>query len=365
MNDDVQILKKYDKMVLFFVLYTVFFFSFLKTLDYTIPFVLAFAVSVVLVRPLRWLRRKTGRNINSTVLVAFSTVLFYGTIGTLLVLLVIRLIAQLTQLIMNMADYLNDHYEEIFAWLQRQYEWVILNMQALDESLIESGNELIQELISSFRDFFMRAASVAGSVAWASLSNVPFLFLVIVFTVILTYFLSKKMLEDPGFLYKYIPASDDQKVRIRSIFVEGKTMLVRYSLSYLLIIGITGLISLVVYIILGIPYALLFALITAVFDLLPILGVGGVYVPLALYYFAQGNYTIPIWLGILWAVISVGRNIWEPKIVSSSLDINPIATIAAIFIGLRLSGLVGMFYLISMMVCFKVLQKVGVLDTFT
>jgi predicted PurR-regulated permease PerM len=43
---------------------------------------------------------------------------------------------------------------------------------------------------------------------------------------------------------------------------------------------------------------------------------------------------------------------------------NPIITIMAIFIGLKLNGIIGMFYLMFMAVGYKVFQKVGVLDTF-
>jgi predicted PurR-regulated permease PerM len=141
-------------------------------------------------------------------------------------------------------------------------------------------------------------------------------------------------------------------------------MVVRYSLSYLLIIMITGVISMIGYLILGIPYALILGLVTAFLDLLPVLGVSAAYIPLAIYYFTQGNMTIPIGLGILWIIVAVGRNIWEPRILSSSLNINPIITIMAIFIGLKLAGIIGMFFLIFMAVGFKVLQTVGVLDRF-
>ena len=357
-------IKKYDKILIYLVLYTIVVITFFKTLPYTIPFVLAFIVASIVSPVIKKLISWTNNQINQNLLILATLMTFYGIIGTLITALTIRLVNQTALFIVNTVSYINDNYDSIVNWFQDQYEWIVSNVQSLDPAIIESGSEMLSSTLNSLKDVLISMGKVIGGFAIDTVAGLPTLMLIVIFTVVCSFFFTKKFINNPGFIYNYLPTSDKQENRVRDVITEGRNMIVRYSLSYLLIILITGVISMIGYLILGIPYALVLGLLTAFLDLLPILGVSAAYVPLAIYYFAQGNITIPVGLGILWIIVAVGRNIWEPRILSSSLDINPIITIMAIFIGLKVAGIIGMFFLIFMAVGFKVLQTVGVLDRF-
>ncbi len=357
-------IKKYDKILIYLVLYTIVVITFFKTLPYTIPFVLAFIIASIVSPVIKKLITWTKNKINQNLLILATLLTFYGIIGTLITALTIRLVNQTALFIVNTVSYINDNYDSIVNWFQDQYEWIVSNVQSLDPAIIESGSEMLSSTLNSLKDVLISMGRVIGGFAIDTVAGLPTLMLIVIFTVVCSFFFTKKFINNPGFIYNYLPTSDKQENRVRDVITEGRNMIVRYSLSYLLIILITGVISMIGYLILGIPYALVLGLLTAFLDLLPILGVSAAYVPLAIYYFAQGNITIPVGLGILWIIVAVGRNIWEPRILSSSLDINPIITIMAIFIGLKVAGIIGMFFLIFMAVGFKVLQTVGVLDRF-
>lgn len=357
-------IKKYDKIVIYFVAYTIIFFTFMNTLPYTLPFVLALIISSALVPVIRLLRRWTKAKISNNLLILFSLLIFYGIIGTLITYLIILMVNQSTLLVTNIIEYVNTNYEGIAKWIQGQYDWLISNLQNLDPGIIESGRNMLETMLTSLKDLLLSVGSAIGSFALTMITQIPNLLLIIIFTIICSFFFTKLFLNESGTVYKYLPTSKKDENRLEYIIKEGKNMVIRYGLSYLLVIFITGAISTVAYMIMGVPYALIWGILTAFLDLLPILGVSAAYVPMALYYMAMGNYTIPIGLGILWIIVAVGRNIWEPRIVASSLDLNPIITIMAIFIGLKLNGIIGLFYLMFMAVGFKVFQKVGVLDTF-
>jgi sporulation integral membrane protein YtvI len=358
-------LKKYDKMLIYFVVYTIVFFIFVETLPYTIPFVLAFFVAAIVSPMVKKIIKWTKNRVNDNLIVLSSLLIFYGIIGTLITALTIRLVNQTVQLITNTVIYINNNYDNIVNWFQSQYDWIVSNIQSLDPGIVESGSQMLGSTLNSLKDVLVSVGKVIGGFALDTVAGLPNLLLVVIFTVVCSFFFTKKFITNPGFIYNYLPTSHSQENRLKNIITEGKNMVIRYGLSYLLIILITGVISIVGYLILGIPYALILGIITAFLDLMPILGVSAAYVPIAIYYFSQGNVTVPIGLGILWIIVAVGRNIWEPRIVASSLDINPVITIAAIFIGLKIAGITGMFFLIFMAVGFKVLQTVGVLDTFS
>jgi len=357
-------IRKYDKILIYFVAYTITFFTFIKTLPYTIPFVLAFIVAAIVSPIVKKLIQWSKNRVNHNLVILITLLTFYGIIGTLITAITIRLINQIVELVVNTVTYINNNYDLIVNWFQNQYDWLASNIQSLDPGIVESGSEMLSSTLNSLKDVVISIGRVVGTFAINTVSGLPNLLLVIIFTVVVSFFFTKKFLKNPGFLYNYLPTSDTQEDRLKDIITAGKNMVLIYGLSYLLIIMITGMISTAGYLILGVPYALILGIITAFLDLMPVLGVSAAYVPIAIYFFSQGNLTIPIGLGILWIIVAVGRNIWEPKILSSSLNINPVITIMAIFIGLKMAGVLGMFFLIFMVVGFKVLQSVGVLDSF-
>jgi len=95
--------------------------------------------------------------------------------------------------------------------------------------------------------------------------------------------------------------------------------------------------------------------------LLPIFGIGAIYIPLIIIFFISSNYVAALGLLISYIVITIVRQIIEPKIVSSSLGINPVAVLASIFIGLKAYGLVGMLFCMFLVVFYNILKKVEVL----
>ncbi|NLB21431.1 MAG: AI-2E family transporter, partial [Clostridium sp.] len=203
-----------------------------------------------------------------------------------------------------------------------------------------------------------------GNFTLGTISALPTFMLIVIFTMVCSYFFTKKLIINPNFIYNYFPTSTRQENRVKDIFDEGKNMILRYGFSYMLIIMIPGAISFTGYLILGVPHALVLAIIAAFLDLLPVLGVSATYLPLAIYFYAQGSVQIPIGLGIMYIIVVIGRNIWEPRILSSTMNINPVFTIMALFIGLKLAGFIGVLYLITLVVGFKILQTVHVLPTF-
>ena len=93
---------------------------------------------------------------------------------------------------------------------------------------------------------------------------------------------------------------------------------------------------------LGMPYPALLALGIAVFDILPVLGTGGVLLPWAAVLFIIEEHGLAIGLLVLYLVILVVRNMVEPRIVGRQIGLHPLATLAALFLGLKLFGLVGL-----------------------
>ena len=103
--------------------------------------------------------------------------------------------------------------------------------------------------------------------------------------------------------------------------------------------------------ILGIKDAWFIAFIIAIFDVLPIVGSGGILTPWGIAYIILGDPVRGIGLLVLWGVIVVVRQIIEPKVVGSQIGLHPLLTIMALYVGLELMGglglIMGPLYLIA------------------
>lgn len=93
---------------------------------------------------------------------------------------------------------------------------------------------------------------------------------------------------------------------------------------------------------LRIPRSLLWAFVIALVDALPVFGTGTVLIPWALVCFLQGNRVLALGIAGTYATAALTRSILEPKLLGQHLGLDPLAALAALYIGCRLWGIAGM-----------------------
>ncbi|WP_040952579.1 sporulation integral membrane protein YtvI [Gorillibacterium massiliense] len=134
-------------------------------------------------------------------------------------------------------------------------------------------------------------------------------------------------------------------------------------LSTAIIMGIIiFIIVLIGFMILGVPYALALAFLTTVVDILPVLGTGTVLVPWAIYQLVLGNTFIGIGLLVLYLVTLVVRRVAEPKILGDAVGISALSALMSMFIGLKVMGLTGLFVGPLVVIIFRSMVEVGLLN---
>ena len=98
--------------------------------------------------------------------------------------------------------------------------------------------------------------------------------------------------------------------------------------------GIVAAILAVGFLFMRIDYAVLIAAVIALLDFLPMLGTGTVLLPWALFCALSD--------GLPRAAGQVTRQLIQPKMVGDSIGIDTLTTLFLLFIGYRLSGIIGM-----------------------
>lgn len=117
---------------------------------------------------------------------------------------------------------------------------------------------------------------------------------------------------------------------------------VAYTRAYLLLMLLTFAEMFLGFCIIGVRYAFLLAAVVAFVDFLPIFGAGTVLVPWAAMAFLGGDAARGAGLLIIFGVSLIVRQIAEPRIVGASLGLHPFASLAALYVGFKVYGIVGM-----------------------
>lgn len=94
---------------------------------------------------------------------------------------------------------------------------------------------------------------------------------------------------------------------------------------------------------LNVKYPLLYAVAIGFVDALPIFGSGTVMVPWAIIEGFNGDIKLGISILGLWIVMSIVRQLIEPRIVGNHIGIHPIFTLIAMYTGFKLIGVIGLF----------------------
>lgn len=347
------LLEKLDRVAIFFIVYTLIFLTFFKTIGYTLPFVLAFVFAFILQKPTELISKKL--RIKNSIASFLTTLLFFAIIILLATLGIVSLTNEAIQLGKNTQTYVTQN-----AYLIDKYIGILKDSyERLDPTVIDAIKNNISSSILKVSN--ITAQIITAVVSWLInfLSSVPYIVMVIVFTFLSTYFFTRDMSSAKSKVMHILPSNSTG--RAVNIFHESKKMIGSYLSSYTIIICITFLETLIGFSIFKVKYAVILSILSAILDILPVLGVGSVYVPTALIYLASGDRVTGIGILVLYAIVFIARQVLEPKIVSASLDLHPVPILAAIFIGLKINGVAGMFYCMFLVVSYTVLKKVKVL----
>jgi predicted PurR-regulated permease PerM len=94
----------------------------------------------------------------------------------------------------------------------------------------------------------------------------------------------------------------------------------------------------------GVPSPVLWAVATAFFSLIPVIGSGAIWVPAVLFLFAKGKTGAAIFLAI-WSggLVAWADNVVRPYVISEAVSISPLLILFSLLGGVQAFGLVGLF----------------------
>lgn len=199
-------------------------------------------------------------------------------------------------------------------------------IQSFDFVVTESVKELLPKLLSKIGSFLSAFPSAV-------------LFLVIMFVSL--FYIGCDYERISAFLARQFSDKTLNNVReIKKVFLSTIKELFK---AYFLITFITFSQLLAGFLVLDVKYAILLALVVSLVDMLPVLGTGTVLVPWAVFCYITGDVPRCVGLLVVYAIITLVRQIAEPKIVGSAVGLSPLVTLISMYLGIKLIGFAGLF----------------------
>ena len=333
---DMGYFKKVTKRIIQLLLSIVGIYLAFKLAVFYLPFLIAFIISLFMDPLIKFVYKRTSftRKTSAILVLLVVSVL----ILSLLAWGITVLIQESSKLLQSLNTYIETAYNQIQNIVQN-----------IDFEKLKIPQDVTNVIQNSLKDFIGTISiwiknSLTSMMGF--LSQIPTIAIYIGITFVAIYFITTDRLYMIDQLEHHLPK--EWVKRIGKHMKALITSLGAYLKAEATLVFISFIISLIgLYILkflgLNIAYPLLAALGIGFVDALPIFGSGTVMVPWAVISAMNGDITLSIGLLVIWIIMSVVRQIAQPRIVSHHIGIHPIFTLIAMYTGFKLTGVIGLF----------------------
>jgi sporulation integral membrane protein YtvI len=321
-------------------------------LDALLPFLLGALIAAIVAPISKKISKgaKIPRKLTSAILV----ISLFSLISILLYLGGARLIRESGNLIERLSGnpaIVGDFIDVFLKKIENSKLSALINSDALERLGVNIDDLLSNALESMISSISAYLPSLAVNIV----AKIPsMLFFIIVFLISAFYFSTDRDTISKG-LSSFFP--DSWQRRLPAVKERFKQTITGYLKAYFLIMLLTFAEIFIGLSILRVNYALLLAILIAVVDILPIIGTGTILIPWAIVSFLTGDVGLGTGLLILYGVVMIVRQIAEPKIVGNSIGLHPLATLAAVYLGIKFVGFLGIFIGPIIALCVKGFSK--------
>jgi predicted PurR-regulated permease PerM len=306
-----------------------------------LPILFAILLSMLLLPITSYLARKGVPRILSIGLPVLLTLIVFG-----------ALIYFLSTQIINFLDdapELNKKLSEVGASAQK---WINQHVHIT----VRKQNEYIKETVQDIKE---NSPKLVGFTFGSITGIVTYIILLPIYTFLMLYYRG----HIKGFLVGVFKNGSED--RVNEVLEESSTIAQQYLTGLMIETGIVFTLNTIGFLLLGIKYAIFLALLAALLNLVPYVGmlVANVFCMLITLVTAEDTQTV-VWVGVVLAAVQIVDNhILMPLIVGNKVRINALVTIIGVLVGGLLCGIPGMFLAIPTLAVLKVIfDKVPALN---
>ncbi len=339
------------------------------------PFIAAFLIAMFLQKPVRAISKKT--KIKKNIIAAIAVLLIVALLMTLIILVGYKVFVEFK----GLGQYLMSKLYDLPNLIHSTEAWLISHMKFLPDSLestaVSALNDFTDKLLllvveqkntfgdaqTGGLDFTALATPLGGLLSTAK--QIPVFLSALLISIIACFFLT---CDYDNFTHMIKTSVSEQHeaslVKTKRLFGDILGKMVKSYATIILITFCEVAIGLNILKLIGVyngGYIIAISIVTALVDIFPVLGTGTVMVPWAVISFFNGNYGLGIGLIVLYAAVTVIRQILEPKLVSMNVGMHPVITLMGMYLGVQLFGVIGIFGLPITFFLLKALNDEGII----
>ncbi|MBR5429176.1 MAG: sporulation integral membrane protein YtvI [Firmicutes bacterium] len=285
-----------------------------------LPFIIAWLLAR-LTRPLVSFLKKRLRlpaGVSALVITLLVLAVTAGLIW-LLYAIALSLLTEVSSLLADADDLLADFY----AQAEQFCAGMGLDFELIQEQLGRGTEQLSDLALRLLRAMINLAAST------------PQLLIIFFITLIATYYWCRDAENVDRMICHMLPGRGGAIYRQVTEIVHGYARLILILMLVAMIISAGGLL------ICGVEKPLRLGILIGCLNIAPSIGPAVILIPWALWSLIEGRTMLAVGLLVMWGLIVVSRYLILPRLMDSSQGIHPLATLASLFVGLMLFGVVG------------------------
>ena len=247
----------------------------------------------------------------------------------------------------------------------------LINVQLLERYSVENGGFLTTDMIDSLKEnvanmgqtvvkSIPQVVSSALSSVWKMVGNLPYaVFFVISIILSGFYFIN----DGPAVMKFFVKNTPSRKFRNRVMTLLNELALLVFRVlgGYFALFIITAAESFIVFFAAGLrAYAIVLAIVTALIDFLPVLGISVTMLPMFIYLIAQGDYVAAAIIAIGYIIMTIIRRFIEPPILGKSMHLHPLITLFSMAAGVYIWGAPG--FLLGPVLAIIIIQALKVFE---
>lgn len=306
-----------------------------KLAVFYMPFLIAFIISLLLEPIIRLIMRKTKLKRKTSSIIVF--IIAIAIIIGLLVWGITSLISEAS----NMLSNLNVYFDEAYATVQSMISNIDFSKIQIPENVMNTIQNSAMEFLGTITQWAKGA--LTGVINF--ITSIPTIGVYVVVTLLSLYFICVDKIYMVDQLEHHLPETWVKKIGvhlkglIKSLGAYLKAEAILVIISFCI-----SLVGLYVFHFMGwnVHYPLIAALLIGFVDALPIFGSGTIMLPWAVVLAFTGDIRLGIAIFVLWTIMSIVRQLIEPRIVSGQIGIHPIFTLLAMYTGFKFMGVIGM-----------------------
>ena len=242
-------------------------------------------------------------------------------------------------------------FREDLPLMMNNIDKSIHQLEAWIQKTFQMSRRDVKEIVENSTDKVLPSTSAIVNTTVNTVTSVLFIGILIFITTFLLLLYRRLIV-----LFLTTIFADENTLRIHGMFGKTRVVIRSYIVGLVIEMIIIAIANCTVFFLLGLKYALLLGIIAAILNIIPYLGIFMACILTALITLTTDRPSTVVWVIISMIIIHMlDSNILMPKIMSSKVKLNALATIIGITTGTLLWGIPGTFMAVPILAIMKVI----------